>query len=191
MLDDPNTAREIEEHFSADWNHQPTLSHSSELIWSPDDSRKKINALISQAKQSISVYTQQLGDYKIIGALAKAARKGVRVNVLTSRKLNDKQTAYLQKAGVNIRYSQALYIHAKAFIIDQQEAMIGSTNLTRASLDDNRELSVITEDKSVIQQLDDTFAKDWEASNEDKKATNWLPNKRTIMRTMRALERYM
>jgi cardiolipin synthase len=192
VLDDPNTVRDIEEHFSADWNHQPALNHSSQLIWSPEDSRKKMIQQIGLAKQSIDIYTQQLNDFKTIGALAKAAHDGVRINILTSRKLRDKQAAFLERAGVTIRYSNHFYIHAKAFIIDQQKAIIGSTNLTRASLDDNRELSVITEDKNVVKALRETFMHDWLAAGEVKRSKSpWSPNKRRLLHTLRELERLL
>ena len=56
-------------------------------------------------------------------------------------------------------------IHAKVFIIDNEKAVIGSINLTRASLDDNRELAVITEDPTVLKQLIHTFDQDWKSEN--------------------------
>ena len=189
ILDKPQDVNEIEQHFAADWNHQPVYSQSAHLIWSPDDSRKKLMMLISQAKQSISIYAQQVSDYKIIGSLAKAARQGVRVNILTSNKLREKQANYLARAGVTIRYSDSLYIHAKVFMIDNQLAVIGSTNLTRASLDDNRELSVLTEDKNVIRLLNNTFAKDWEAATDnDSNPKPFKPNKRTLKQAVRLLK---
>jgi len=191
VLEDPRLVREIEEHFSADWNHQVSLSHHPSLIWSPGESRRKIIALINHAKQSISIYAQQLNDYKIVGALANAAKGGVQIDVLTSRKLNDKQAAYLQQRGVNIRYSKDLYIHAKAFIIDQQTAIIGSTNLTRASLDDNRELSVITQDKNIIKPLSETFEKDWQNANANTQQPSLLKNKRVLLHAIKMFDRYL
>lgn len=150
--------------FSADWNRVPIHNRDDHLIYSPDNSRESLLALINHAKHTILLYTQTLSDYKIAGALANAARKGVQVNILTSAKLRDKQANYLQRAGVMVHISKQYYIHAKVFIIDNKQAVIGSINLTRASLDTNRELSVITDDPAVIKQLNAVFNKDWQAT---------------------------
>ncbi len=56
---------------------------------------------------------------------------------------------------------QHLHVHAKAWLIDDTVAIIGSTNLTRSSLDANRELSVLTRDPTVIRQLNDVFEQDY------------------------------
>lgn len=167
ILTDPNDINDIVEHFNADWNHQPIFHHSPHLIWSPENSRQPLMALIANAKQSIYIYAQQISDDKILGALASAALRDVRIHILTSKNLPAKQANDLTRAGAAIRFSKSLYIHAKAMVIDNQKAVIGSTNLTRASLDNNRELSVITEDRLVIQQLNETFENDWRNANRE------------------------
>ncbi len=69
---------------------------------------------------------------------------------------------YLQKAGVVIQNSNGLYIHAKVMLVDHQRAVLGSINLTAPSLDDNRELSVLTTDQNIITHLENTFDHDWD-----------------------------
>ncbi|SRR5579883_581740 len=164
IIDNPKQVKEIANTFSADWNHQVIHHSGTDLIWSPDNSREQLSNLLSHAKESIDMYAQDIKDYRLIGSLAKAARKGIKVNILTSTNLQSKQFDYLRRAGVNIRHSEPYYIHAKVFIIDQQKAILGSINLTSASLDENRELSIITRDKSIIQQLLSVFANDWNNS---------------------------
>lgn len=164
IIDDAKRVNKIAALFSADWNHVPTNNKTADILVSPDNSREGLNTLLQQAKHSIRIYAQDVNDFKIIGSLEKAARMGVKVEILTSKKIRKKQAGYLTRAGISIRRSQDYYIHAKVFIIDNQKAIIGSINLTRASLDDNRELSVITEDKQVIQQLNQTFNYDWNAA---------------------------
>lgn len=162
VIDNPSLVQAIDETFSADWEHQPTPTHHPDLIYSPDDSRSKLNALISNAKHSINIYAQNVNDFKIAGALAKAARDGVDINIITSSSLQDKQATYLTNAGVHLRQSHHLYIHAKVMIIDNNTAVVGSINFTHASIDNNRELSVITHDPKVIKQLNQVFAEDWQ-----------------------------
>ncbi len=161
VIDDAKRTSEIADIFSADWKHLPVHSPSAQLLLSPEDSRVKLMNLIANAHHSIQVYAQTLSDYDITGALAKAARKGVTVQLLLSTHLKQKVFAYLTRAGVAVHYSKVLVIHAKVFIIDEEKAVLGSINLTASSLDDNRELSAITQDRHVIQLLLATFNKDW------------------------------
>lgn len=164
VITDPAMVKEIEEVFSADYAHKKINVKNPNLIWSPDNSREKIDALIKQAKSSIEIYAQDLADYQTIGELAKAARRGVNVKILLSvypEKMHSKKFKYLKKAGVKIENSDRFIIHAKVIVIDDERAALGSVNLTKESMDDNRELSVITEDKKAIKQLIDTFNRDW------------------------------
>lgn len=159
IMDDPGRVKAISSLFAADWNHLAYENTNSSLIISPDNSRNKLLELIQDAGKSIKIYAQGISDYKIIGALANAARNSVDVQILTSKHLSQGIQDYLHHAGVKIYYTKMM-IHAKVFIIDGQKAVIGSINLTRQSLDDNRELSVITEDRSVISDLNKTFNQD-------------------------------
>lgn len=164
VIDDPAIVREIQQVFSQDWKHDITPTHSSRLVWSPDNSREQIMALIQSARSTIQIYAQGLSDYQIIGELARAARRGVKVDILTSADESTKtrgKFAYLEKAGCTIRFSKHYVIHAKVIIIDKQKAMLGSINLTKPSINKNRELAIITNDSSVVNQLEQTFQKDF------------------------------
>jgi len=164
LITNPSMVQEIQRVFDADWQHQSiTVSHPN-LVWSPDNSRKKILALLQQAQSEIKIYTENITDYQIIGALAKAARSHINVQILLSSKPNKKSLNYLTHAGVVIYQSHHYLIHAKAIMIDRKRALIGSINLTQPSLDSNRELSVITENNSIIQTLITTFNHDTEES---------------------------
>ncbi len=160
IIHDADDVKEIQNVFNADWQHKQTEVHQENLIWSPENSREKILSLIQHAQSDIRIYAESLTDYEVIGALARAARKGVKVTLLTSvntEKSSNKKFAFLQRAGVQIVVSQHYYIHAKALIIDNQIAMLGSINFTRESLDKNRELSVVTHDPVIIKQLQQTY----------------------------------
>lgn len=161
VVDDPERVQEIKAAFSADWNHRPTNLKSALLMWSPKNSREKILMCINQAKTTIRVYAPKINDYKILGALARAAQKKIKVNILTSNKINRKVANFLRRAGVVVCYNNNYFIHAKVLIIDDNKAVIGSINLTRPSLENNRELSVETNDTTVIKQLNSTFEYDW------------------------------
>jgi cardiolipin synthase len=165
-LENPEEVQEINRVFLADCLHQKISVTQPDLVWSPDNSREKILRLIQTAHSDIKIYAQDITDYQLIGALAKAARAGKEIKILLSadpKKLKNRKLSFLKKAGVMIHNSRDYYIHAKVMIVDQQRALVGSINFTKASLDDNRELSVITEDQKIVQQLDETFDQDWKS----------------------------
>ncbi len=170
-ISDPNEIHEIQQVFDSDYQHKKISVHQPDLIWSPDNSRQKLLSLIQNAKYSIKIYAETLSDYQIIGALAKAAKNGVNISVITSThdKKPNKKFTFLTHAGVIIYISKNYYIHAKVIIVDDKTAALGSINLTRASIDKNRELAVITHDHDVIEQLEKTFNND---SGEKKTAEN-------------------
>lgn len=188
ILDDPHLVKEIEAVFDSDWHRKPSNNYNGSMLWSPENSRERLLNAIKRAKKSINIYAQNISDYKIVGALAKAAKKGVSVNILTSTKLRQKQAEYLARAGVNVKQSERYYIHAKALIIDNQLAIIGSINFTRASLDHNRELAGITRDPTVVKQISETFASDWQTA-QDSVTIKPFADKKTILHTWRAIKK--
>jgi cardiolipin synthase len=168
QIDDPAEIKEIEAVYNADWQHKYIQVSQPDLVWSPDNSREKILALIHSAKQNIDVYAEGLTDYSVVGALASAARNGVNVRVLTTLdagKKPGKQFEYMQRAGVQIRLSKNLVIHAKVIMVDNQKALLGSINLTKPSINDNRELAVITHSPESFAILQKTFSSDWDNAN--------------------------
>jgi phosphatidylserine/phosphatidylglycerophosphate/cardiolipin synthase-like enzyme len=193
IIDDAQRVKAITSLFAADWNHIPNINSNPDLIISPDNSRAQLTSLINHAKNSIRIYAQNINDYKIIGALANAARRSVKVQIVTSTHMKEKQYNYLTRAGVNIHYNKKYIIHAKVFIIDNQKAVIGSINLTRPSLEDNRELSVVTQDAKVIEQLNNTFTQDWNNQSDFDIGLDdiqqLIPDKRSISHALHKLKK--
>ncbi|MES2217872.1 MAG: phospholipase D-like domain-containing protein [Pseudomonadota bacterium] len=168
LITDPGLVEKIQQVFNADWQHNAVNIHDPDLVFSPDASREQLLDLIDAAHASIKIYAEGLSDYQIVGALAKAARRGVDVAILTSTfhdKKPGKQFAYLTRAGVKINFSKNYIIHAKVMIIDDDRALLGSINFTRQSINNNRELSVIIHDQKIIHQLTHTFNSDWQADH--------------------------
>jgi cardiolipin synthase len=169
LIDDPAEVKEIEAVYNADWQHKFIQVSQPDLVWSPDNSREKILALIHSAKHDIMIYAEGLTDYSLVGALASAGRNGVNVRILTTLdagKKPGKQFEYMERAGVQIRLSKNLVIHAKVIMVDNQKALLGSINLTKPSINDNRELAVITHTPEILAVLQKTFASDWDNANQ-------------------------
>jgi cardiolipin synthase len=148
--------------FDTDFRHAKVASTAGTgLIWSPRQSGPALLAIIDGATTSLLVENEEMAYPPVTAALARAARRGVRVVVvMTDEPQWHEAFAKLVAAGVAVRvYTRQapLYIHAKVVIADagtpQQHAFMGSENFSAASLDRNRELGVHTADPTIVAGL--------------------------------------
>lgn len=166
IVEDPAVVAEVTQVFDADWERvAPDLSQSL-LVWSPVNSRARLAALLDSAQVSLEVEHTSLIDADLIGRLAAAAQRGVRVRVITPAILDPSEMEFepisqLDAAGAAVRFLDDPYVHAKAIIVDGQTAMIGSQNLTANSLENNRELGIVFDDPAAVNRLARTFLVDW------------------------------
>ncbi len=166
VVEDKAVVAEVARVFDADWERvEPDLA-SSLLVWSPVNSRPHIEALVQSAQVSLDVQHTSLLDEGVIGLLADAAQRDVRVRVTTPAILDPSEWEWepimkLHEAGVALRFLDDPYVHAKAIIVDGQTAMIGSQNLTANSLQNNRELGIIFDDPAAVNRLARVFLQDW------------------------------
>jgi cardiolipin synthase A/B len=165
IIDDPAMVQEISRVFIADSQHKNIEVTQPNLLWSPNNSREKMLDFINAATSEIDIYAQGLSDYKIIGALAKAAKSGKKVKILLAANTNEthsKKFDYLRNASVMVHFCKHYIIHAKVIITDHNQAVLGSINFTKPSLNNNRELSVVTSNPQTIAALENTFNQDWQ-----------------------------
>jgi phosphatidylserine/phosphatidylglycerophosphate/cardiolipin synthase-like enzyme len=126
--------------------HPPAATPAPNLIWSPA-ARSNFLQQIDAATRSVDVTTEELKDRPIIVALATAAQRGVTCRiVLTSNPAWAKAIQELTTAGCSIHLipddNEHLYMHEKTLLVDGITLIIGSQNLSTASLLENRELSL-------------------------------------------------
>jgi cardiolipin synthase len=162
--------RAITRVFDADFGHtrvQP--GHGRDLVWSPG-SQAQLLALISGARKTLRIYSEEMGDATIIDALIAAARRGVDVQICGENTDGeyDSDFARLASGGVHISYyssASGFYIHGKAIEADygtsRAAIFIGSENFSATSLDDNRELGLITSAPAILSSVARTFAADF------------------------------
>ncbi len=94
-------------------------------------------------------------------AMCSTARRGVTVDLIVDQESNKplaqlaQQSYYdgLLKAGVNIHRHTGSFLHAKHMSIDNDVALIGSSNLDIRSFDLNAEISVLICDRTVVEVL--------------------------------------
>ncbi len=96
-----------------------------------------------------------------LSAMCSAARRGVTVDLIVDAESNKPLVQYAQrsfydtmlKAGVNIHRHGGSFLHAKHLSIDDDVALIGSSNLDIRSFALNAEVSVLIIDRTVVADL--------------------------------------
>ncbi len=161
---DPSDVREIVDCFNADWNRTAFAPERPSLVWSPVNSREKINSVIKSAKQELIVYAEEVNDDEQIDLLIQSEKKGVQIRLLTPKPENMDNVTRLTGAGVMVRFPEKLYIHAKAMVADGTLGFTGSENISTSSLDRNRELGVLLKNPAVLSIIMDTFNRDWNSA---------------------------
>ena len=137
---------------------------TTRLITSPLDARSRLTRLIESARTSIVVEMEELSDPRLLQQFTAAHTRGVAVTVVAPASDTSAATAAalraLAAAGVTVRVVPAPTIHAKAMVIDQRIAYVGSVNFTRASLDDNREVGILLDIPAAVARISTTIAGD-------------------------------
>lgn len=163
VTDRPSIVEPAQRIFDADWAGEQ-VSDSGGLVVSPIGSRQAIAGLIRSARRSVDIYAEVVLDDAMVELIAGRAKAGIAVRLVISPDddpSGQADRAKLAAAGVQIRYVDALYIHAKAIVVDRARAFIGSENLTQTSLDENREIGLITDDAAIVARVLATFEGDF------------------------------
>jgi hypothetical protein len=174
---DANDVAAIVAVFNADYAHTSiTPSDGDDLVWSPTDSQTHLLALIDGAQHSLDIEQEEFSDTTLVNAIVADEKRGVTVRVVIedpseyTSELNEVTAA----GGTVTGYSSStgFYIHAKTVIADYgystAKAFVGSENFSSGSLNDNRELGMITTDSGVVSGLETTFDGDFSGSDNNK-----------------------
>jgi len=163
---DPNHVAEIVEFFNADWERRAPTIGAPGLVWSPVNARERMLAIIDGATESLDLEQLEMQDGEVEDRLIAAAGRGVRVRVVTSPGMEANQPGLerIAAGGVEVRYLTSPFVHAKIIIADGRRTLVGSINISTASLDFNRELGIIVDDEAVLEALGSTFERDWAAA---------------------------
>lgn len=123
-------------------------------------------AQLAAAQRRVDILTPYLvPDHSLVAALSVAARQGARVRVLVPGRSNHPLVAAagrsyydeLMDEGVELYEVRGGMLHAKALLIDEGWAMVGSTNLDDRSFHLNFEINVATAHSPFCEHLRATF----------------------------------
>lgn len=159
--------------YEADWQKvQPQLSNPR-LVWSPINSRAKWIALIDSAQSTLDIEQEEWLSPEIVGRVADAARRGVKVRVIVPPSegtgvFDQTPNHNLVRAnGGQIKFFDDPHMVGKTILVDGARAFVGSENVSNNSLDNNRELGIIFDQPDAIEALRRAFEKDWLIATND------------------------
>jgi phosphatidylserine/phosphatidylglycerophosphate/cardiolipin synthase-like enzyme len=155
----------------------------TELLVAPDNAGRAVTALLDDATESIDVIQMSIDgpDDRFLRATVRAARRGVDVRVLLSsawyvrednRRIVEQLRERAESEGLSIRAKLAEpagryeKIHAKGVVVDGDQALVGSLNWNRESVQRNREVMVLLEGERVAGYYQRVFAADWSAGSD-------------------------
>ena len=116
--------------------------------------KKQILRAIAEAQHAVYVEIAAIGDPEVILRLIGAARHGVRVKILTSRRADNgasRNYRALKKLcdAVEIEvYLSDRPVHSKLMLFDWKKAILGSANLSAYSMEKAGELNVVVQGRS-------------------------------------------
>ena len=174
---DANDVAAIVAVFNADYAHTSiTPSDGDNLVWSPTDSQTHLLDLIDGAQHSLDIEQEEFSDTTLVNAIVADENRGVTVRVVVEDPSDySSELGKITSAGGTVTgYSSStgFYIHAKTVIADYgysiAKAFVGSENFSSNSLNDNRELGLITSDSGVVDGLESTFDGDFTGSDNNK-----------------------
>jgi cardiolipin synthase len=124
------------------------------------------------ARATLDVVNPYVTDRRMIGRIEAAARRGVAVRLFVPAKANNCACAAAQRfhhealldAGVRILGHPAM-LHAKAFVRDREDVLVGTCNLDTWSLKRFFEIDVLVRSPALAAQIDDRFLAPAEAAS--------------------------
>jgi phosphatidylserine/phosphatidylglycerophosphate/cardiolipin synthase-like enzyme len=186
---DPTILRALHALFETDWTssaapgQQPAAFNPTppipgrDLIVAPVNAIARLVGLYQKARRTLDVYTEVVGNPTLESELVAAVKRGVRVRLIApalvngstpaAQLLQDSSLAALAAAGVHVHVSgpkqnaQQPYMHARAAVVDDTVAYLGSVSLSPESATMNREMGLIQRQTAVVRKLAAQFQSDF------------------------------
>jgi len=159
---DPIIRDNLRDVFESDfWNIRRKQYDNRMVIW-PTDARKKLIKFIESSEKGIDLYMPSLTDEKMILALQEVCLKEKKVRIILNENTENMQKNIIltQNRCPEVRLMKKPSLHAKVLIIDDQSVFIWSFNFTRNSLENNREIGIFLNGKSIY-SIVNIFHRDW------------------------------
>lgn len=139
----------------------------------PSHRRRLVRDLVAlalrTAREQVRITTPYFApDLKILGALGRAGRRGLRVSLLLAGRTDHPMLRRAARAllprllasGLVVYEHHAAMLHAKTSVVDDHWAIVGTSNLDRQSLQHSYEVNLVVEDGTVPSELAGIFDAD-------------------------------
>ncbi len=141
---------------------------------------KYIEALAKARERVILFSPYYFPDKKLLRALWSARKRGIKVDILIPFRSDIRIATYatyalfslMNRRGVDVHLLKGEMMHGKGVIMDDEWAMIGSSNIDQTSFFDNYEANVRVSDTHTVRQLK-TIVTGWIGSAEKIEGTVW------------------
>ena len=159
---DPADVAVIGRIFDADFARVDVDLSCTRLVVAPVNARQRLLDLIGSAKETLLVHSMQFGDPEIRAAVAARKAAGVDVRVLLADPswidANASAGTFLAEHGIPVRWRK--HLHVKSIVADGR-AYVGSINLSKNSITNNREVGVVMTEPANVALERATFDRDW------------------------------
>jgi len=141
ITDDRDVVDSLQRMFEADRRRLPLPADMSpRLVIGPERARRQLSDLIDGARASVRVIDVKLSDPDVLTRLQAHRAAGLEIEVVKAKKF----------AG--------LKSHVKTVLVDGRVALVGGLALTALSLEFRREVAILVEDPSAIEQIEELFS---------------------------------
>jgi cardiolipin synthase A/B len=168
-----------------------------------ENGRELIIAMLYAARERIAVTTPYfVPDEPFLHAVCAARlRRGVEVHLVLSMHANQMITQFAQRsyyddlleAGIEIYLYRPHFLHAKHITIDDEIALVGSTNMDIRSFALNAEINLVVYDRSVVRELR-RLQESYFANSEHLNAEAWKKRPlvdRVVQNTARLMDSFL
>ncbi len=148
------------------------MAASERVVLVPAERRAAVLEVIHSARWRLILSLYRCDDRRVLEALGDARRRGVKVEVLLTRRGRDRSSLtllrlLLESLGVSVhRYgSRVVKDHAKYVVADETRTLIGSLNFTRKCFKHTTDFMLLSEDPDLAASLSALFESDRDASH--------------------------
>jgi cardiolipin synthase A/B len=187
---------------------KPTGNSPAQLLpsgpgYGQENGRELIISMLYEARRRVVITTPYfIPDEPFLNAICAAGRReNVRVHLVVSKHANQlisqlAQRSYyddLLEAGIRVHLYRPHFLHAKLLTIDDDLALIGSTNMDIRSFALNAEINVLIYDRQLVERLkevqDDYFRNSDELTLADWQKRSVL--QRVVQNTARLMDSFL
>ena len=142
--------------FEADASRADYAPRVKDLVVSPENARRRLEAFLRKARVSLDIYDPNVADDQMLALLQKKAARGVKIRILGAL-----EKKWQKEKFAKVRPLRGVRLHVRAIVRDGDRAFVGSQSLRKLELDERREVGIIIREREIVRKVAKVFARDW------------------------------